>query len=124
MKYTGIKISSWQLMKAGDIVTGYHKGYWKVEGIERRIFEECDLFYHNNGSLVRNPSYKGKSIGDDYDPIVYYKQVADARGNQKNGKRTYECCFSYCKPAKEYILDQIKLLEETKRKLEAFLGTL
>lgn len=56
-------------IKVGDIVTGYHKGYWRVTSIEDR------------GSV---------------NPLVTYEKVLDSNRNPC-GKTEKQCDMGYCK---------------------------
>lgn len=69
----------------GDIVTAYQKGFHRVVSIEKRTH------LANDPSLPRH----GAAVGDEYNPLVRYQQVARADGTLVTGKRIHECDAIY-----------------------------
>ena len=84
--------------KIGDIITTYHKGYWRLDKIEDRYFTDSDNSYSN--------SPKDGSL---YQPIFYYSQVMTTDFIPKNGKVKKLCDVAWCRKIdKEKIKDMKK----------------
>lgn len=80
----------------GSIVTGYHKGYWKVTQIERRFWTDKDEKY--NSSRV---------AGEEYNPLVHYKKVLNE--NFTAAKKSYKKCDAgYCKLVTRDIIAEMR----------------
>lgn len=91
--------------KVGDLITTYHKGIHEVISIKRRFYErETDI-----------PSFlKGvKSIGDEYDALIYYKKILNANGVK--AKSISQCCdIGFCKPFSSFIKEKEEELNRFK----------
>lgn len=72
-------------MKEGDLITTYHKGFFRLKRIERRFFTEHD------------------KLGEEYSPLYFFTQEYDANGNPKVSNVEKSCDAQFCKPAKEAI---------------------
>lgn len=88
-------------MKVGDIITAYHKGYHRLDRIEKRYITE---------DLLRYDVYKDKKLGDEISPLFHYTTLLDSNGNPK--KKTQCCDAAFCRLATESIADEIVELEE------------
>lgn len=74
-------------LKVGDVVTAYRKGIHVIEKIARRFITESDLRFSSNA---------GKKIGDEYNSVVHYRQVADSKWRATKSKAIYHCDESFC----------------------------
>jgi hypothetical protein len=74
----------------GDIVTGYHAGYWCVTKVVRRYVTKEDK--------KRYPDAYGDSkVGDEYAPEVYYVRLLDQKLKPVRNPGNEKCCdASYC----------------------------
>jgi hypothetical protein len=81
-------------IKVGDLITAYHKGYWRVTKITPRRYGENDL------------KPEGAKAGDEYDPLFTYEKVlsADFKPCRKVAE---ECDASYCKKVTKEQLDKM-----------------
>lgn len=61
-------------LKPGDIITAYHKGYWRVTHVERRT--------HNSATMRA-----GDKVGDEMSSMIHYELVMDSRFRAPSGKR-------------------------------------
>lgn len=77
-------------MHLDDIITTYHKGYFRLVNIIER------------GTAT---------------PLFEYLQVANSKGNLKNGKKIIQCDAAYCKPA----IETLNELEETVSRIKSIL---
>lgn len=102
-------------MKIGDIVRGYHKGYWRVVEIERRFYTP-DYFKYSSYEEIEPGVYKYKyetqgaipetvRIGDEYSPLVHLKQVARADFKPVNQNSIKTCDAEWCRVVTEEELD-------------------
>lgn len=97
----------------GDLVTGYHKGIWKVTKIDRRFLTQDDLRYQ---------AYKDREVGEEYSSLVHYQQVL-TEDYQKGRKVSKNCDISYCrkiddafiKEKREELERQIGILENLRK---------
>lgn len=97
----------------GDLVTGYHKGIWRVTKIDRRFLTQDDLRYQ---------AYKDRQVGDEYSSLVQYQQVL-TDDYQKGRKITKTCDISYCrkiddtfiKEKRDELERQIEILEDLRK---------
>lgn len=88
-------------LQVGDIVTTYHKGYWRVTKITRRFLTQGDFDHQIQGY---------QKAGDEKSPLIEYELVADSDGNRPKGKpRTNRCDAGYCaRLTREWIEEQKK----------------
>ena len=86
-------------IKVGDIITAYHKGFWKVTSIEQRT-EEAH-------APNIDPSV---NIDDPINSVANYELVCDARFKPSGKKKKKESCdVSYCKVVNEaFIREKIQ----------------
>lgn len=63
-------------LKPGDLITAYHKGYWRVTHVERRTHTSCTL---SRGS--------GCKVGDEMGSMIHYELVMDSKFRLPSGKR-------------------------------------
>lgn len=87
-------------IKVGDIITTYHKGYWRLTKIERRFLVESDL---------RFGVYKDGKVGDEYSPLYHYELVMDANGKKPKSKRVKSCDAAYCKKFGKKQIEEMKI---------------
>ena len=93
-------------LKIGDLITAHDAGIWRVIEIKKRFYEtETDI-----PSLLKNT----KKIGDEYNSLVFYEKVCDAKGNQPHKRIIKQCDSSYCRPAEEYIKQREEILNKFK----------
>ena len=98
-----VRVQSGALMltdlQVGDVITAYHKGYWRVVEIQRRFLTKDDL---------RFSAYKDCKVGDEYSPLIRYELVMDTKGNKPKGKaKTNVCDARYCsKLTREWVEEQ------------------
>jgi len=79
----GVKLIWDETLKIGDLITTYHKGYWKLVNITPR---------------------KGSP------PMFHYTKSFKPDGTPIAGKATMECDASYCRNAKGVIADELSKL--------------
>lgn len=91
-----------RVLRVGDLIVAYRKGYHVITRIELREKEDGDLY--------------------EMDPLVYYKQVCDTAGvRTKHAKVEHVCDISYCGSAAESIQrqkDSINAVEQTLRQYQ------
>jgi hypothetical protein len=93
----------------GDVVSTYHKGYWRVTKIERRYITE---------DLRRFKVYEDKKLGEEYSAMLHYELVADANFNPPKKKaKTDKCDAAHCHKITEETLqvlvnDQLEYLNK------------
>jgi len=95
-------------MKIGDIITTYHKGYWRLTKFEDKLYTQANVDY------FRNIYSKSVSVGDVEYTQCYYTQICDSKFNFKNGKVEKSCHISYCNVVDEERLQGLKLEAEKK----------
>jgi hypothetical protein len=83
----------------GDIITTYHKGYWRLTEIERRFMQKGDL------TLT---IHKGAKAGDEYSPLLHYEQVITEDFKSTKGKRKNCCDASLCKKVTPKYIAEMK----------------
>ena len=69
-------------LKVGDIITAYRKGIHIITKIEHRFFTEKDTDYGN--------------VGEEYNSLIYYKQLVTGKFKEVKSKREYCCDEHYC----------------------------
>jgi nickel-dependent lactate racemase len=80
-------------LKVGDIITAYRKGYHVVEKMERRFFTTADI-----------KIFPHRAVGEEYNSLIHYKQLADQYGTRKTGAAIYKCDSCFCdKLTKNFI---------------------
>jgi hypothetical protein len=94
-------------IKAGDIVTCYWKGYWIVESVTPRKQSE----------YVDNRRVEIDVLGV---PSMEVRQVADASGKPKKGKKIQCNDGAYCRKAKDSIKETIKEMRAKIKSLQDF----
>ncbi len=90
----------WGVLRVGQIITTYNKGYWRIIKIERR--------FKNNGMEIN--------------PLIHYEFIANDAGVVKKSKRKECCDYAYCRDAKESIqakLEELKVTMQNLAMLEA-----
>lgn len=86
-------------IKVGDIITAYHKGYWRVTSIEQRTEED-----HGNS---KDPNV---SIDDPINSIANYELVCNDKFKPSGKKKKTESCdVSFCRVVNEnFIREKIQ----------------
>jgi hypothetical protein len=100
--------------KVGDLITAYHKGYWRVIDVERRFYKESDAAHAQR---------MGKCVGDEYNPLLTYQLVLNgefaAVKTTSKPKRNH-CDASFCeKIDREWIINKIKEIDSDAEKYKA-----
>ena len=93
----GVKLTWDETLKIGDLITSYHKGYWKLTNITTR---------------------KGMP------PLFQYTKQFKPDGTPVSGKAIMECDASFCRNAKTVIAEELTKLTKqiaTLNKLQAAL---
>jgi hypothetical protein len=98
-------------MKVGDLITTYYSGFFRLEKIERRFYTE---------DYIRHYTRLKDKLGEEYSPLYYFTQEYDSNGRPKKSKQK-ACDAQFCKPAKDFIEQEILDIEERKQNLEKFL---
>jgi hypothetical protein len=99
----------------GQKITTYYAGYFEVTRIERRWLNKTkDTEYAQRAYNIRG-EYTDE-CGEEFSPIIYFKQLYDAKGNPKKSKEK-GCDMSYCKPAIDSVNAEIQSLQELVNKL-------
>lgn len=94
----------WPDIKVGDIVTTYHKGYWRVIDITRRFHTQSDI---DRYSVYKN---KGVKAGDEYAPLLTYVKVLTADFKPVGKKPPSEQCdASYCRKVTKDLVKKMRL---------------
>jgi hypothetical protein len=92
-------------MNIGDIITTYHKGYWRLIKINRRYYTEDDI---NRFGKESHQSYYGKKIGDEYSPIFVYEHVMTENFKLAKKKNIQSCDAEYCKKVTKDTIEKMK----------------
>lgn len=95
-------------MKIGDIITTYHKGYWRLNKIEHILCTQADVNYYNK---CRKKDFV---VGDVKYTRCLYTQICDGKFNFKRNKLEKCCDISFCKVVDEERLQELKLEAEKK----------
>lgn len=75
--------------KLGDIITTYHKGYWRLVHIKRRFLTQQDIALYD--------TYKGRSVGEELSPLFTYELVMDSKFRPPSKRvRVESCDRSFC----------------------------
>lgn len=99
--------------KVGDVVTTYHKGYWRITKIERRFLTKDDLRY---------TCYKNKKVGDEYSSLIHYESICDLEGKRRK-KKTNSCDALYVRlMTKELIEMSVRLKIDQYNMISQHLG--
>jgi hypothetical protein len=102
-------------IQIGQIVTTYYAGYFEVTRIEQRWLNKTkETAYEQSAYCIRGEHTA--DCGEEMNPIIYFKQLYDAKGNPKKSKEK-GCDSSFCKLAKESIEAEINSLQEIINKL-------
>jgi len=88
----------------GDIITTYHKGYWRLVKIQRRFLTKDDISRFGGAS----GPYAGKKVGDEYSPIFVYEQVMTENFKPVTRKTRKECDASYCQKVTKDIITKMQ----------------
>lgn len=95
-------------LEAGDLITSYYKGYFRVTSIEERWFNE------------KTHKYTTKTAPDlKYCPLVYFNQIMDASFKPRKSKSVMCCDGLFCaKITPEHIAGlRAKFKEEYEEKV-------
>ncbi len=99
----------------GQKITAYHAGYHEITRIVKRWENKTkDSEYARNAYSI-NGEFTDE-CGKEMNPIIYYKQIFDTKGNPKKSKEK-GCDMQYCKPATESLETEIANLNEILNKL-------
>ena len=82
-------------LKPGDIITAYVKGFHEVVAVERRYHTEKDFADPYHQYPDGRPHLKGKKLGDEASPIIYYRRRLSRNGN-KAPNQICCCDLSFC----------------------------
>jgi len=95
-------------IKVGDIIVAHRKGIHVVVEVERRFVDE----YLAGCSACGN-------LGDEYNSLIHYRQIAKVSGVKVNGKKIYMCDESYCAiVGDDWFQNRITELDDTRRAIE------
>ena len=80
-------VNSWRGFKVGDLVTTYHKGYWRLTKITPRFFESSDIRLRVD-----------IKVGEEGSALFEYEQVltADMKPPRTKKPVSYVCDASSC----------------------------
>ncbi len=99
----------------GQKITTYYAGYFEVTRIVRRWLNNTkDTDYSRYAYCIEGEFTD--ECGEEMNPIIYFKQIFDAKGNPKKSKEK-GCDMDYCKPAEESIQKEIDTYTELLNKL-------
>jgi hypothetical protein len=94
--------------KVGDLITAYHKGFWKLTKIQRRFYTARDIDYYR--------SCEGKKEGDEYNPLFFYEWVLNGKFNKPPRPREECCDVAFCKKVDDAYI--VKKFEDLIREME------
>lgn len=94
-------------MKIGDIITTYHKGFWRLTKFEDILYTQANVDYYNKYG-------KNVKVGDVQYSLCYYVQICDSKFNFKKNNIEKRCNIGFCKIVDEERLQQLKLEAEKK----------
>jgi hypothetical protein len=100
----------------GDIIVGYHKGYWKVTKIERRFLTQNDI--------DRYGMYRSRQVGEEINPLIHYVKIADTEGKPTKGIIERCCDYTFCIKASKFIEQEINKFEQLINKLMVLKDTI
>ena len=99
----------------GQKVTTYYAGYFEVTRIERRWKNKTkEKEWEQSAYNIRGEHTE--ECGEEMNPIIYFKQLYDAKGNPKKSKEK-GCDMAFCKPAIDSLNAEIQSLQELVNKL-------
>ena len=88
-------------IKVGDLITGYHKGYWIVTEVVKQFVEKTSRW---------RPNWK---VGDSMPSDIKMRRVADDDGTpMPNSKMKKQCCATYCRVQNPQFINQIYKVRE------------
>jgi hypothetical protein len=101
-------VKKYKEFKLGDIITTYHKGYWKLIEIQRRFYTK-----NENADYLKRIN---KKIGDEYSPIFVYEQVLTAAFETPNRKKPLrkECDAQWCRKLTTEVINE--MIEDMNKK--------
>jgi len=99
----------------GQKITTYYAGYFEVTRIERRWLNKTKDTEYAQRAYNITCEFTDE-CGDEFNHIIYFKQLYDAKGNPKKSKEK-SCDSSFCKPAVETLNAEIQSLQEMLNKL-------
>ncbi len=99
-------------MKVGDLVSAYWAGYYEIVKISRR-WEKKDskTFYERRACCITGEeNFNEDTCGVEMNPLLTLIQKFTKEGKPVVTKKERTCDSSFCKPAEEYIAEEIKKL--------------
>ena len=99
----------------GQKITTYYAGYFEVTRIVRRwLNKTMDTDFSQYAYCICGEFTD--ECGKEMNPIIYFKQIFDGKGNPKKSKEK-GCDMQYCNPAEESIQKEINKYTEILNKL-------
>jgi len=107
-------------LEEGDLITAYRSGYHKFVRAEPRYLTERDFKYSSYFiTSLEKDTGKKPEIGDLYQYIIIYQQIADKKGKSIKGNREWSCGSGWCKKVTPFdIYQQIGILHAEIERLE------
>ena len=102
----------------GEIVKAYWKGYFEVVAIRRRWENIAGSNDYQKFATAIMDTYDTSKCGKELNSLIVLKKRYKADGTPVNHKKTQTCDSSFCKPAKEFIEQEIKDLESSVKRLK------
>ena len=97
-------------MKVGDLITTYFKGFYELVRIERRWEYRLGTTLYQKQANCKS-IYDPETCGEEMSPLFYFKQKYSAEGKPVNIKTIKCCSASFCKPAQQFIKEEIVRLQ-------------
>jgi len=97
-------------IKVGDLVVTYKRGFFRVEKVERRFYNQDDLDY--GGYRNYDPPIK---LGDERESVITCRYVAntDAFFSKKKSNNVFtDISIVHVTPVKQFMTGEIRRAEE------------
>jgi hypothetical protein len=100
-------------IKVGDLISTYYAGYYEVVKVVRRWENKVGKTPYERFAYctIGEDNFDKDTCGEEMNPLLTFIQKFTKEGKPVVTRKEKMCCSSYCKPAKEYVADEIKKLE-------------
>lgn len=94
-------------LKVGDLTTSYRSGYFIVTRVERRFYKPRE---------EGHAASMGHKVGDEYNALIYARQIADAKGKPRKSRQDPSCDSSFCSPINNKSIKKLREQEISEAK--------
>lgn len=105
-------------IKIGDLTTAYWKGFYEVVEITRRWKNKHKTSPYEQHAYCIQGKYDEANCGEEMNPLVHLVQKYSAEGKPMKSSKVMICDACFCKPADEFIKNEIQRLNEVIERLK------